>query len=493
MSWIVLIVIIFIAAVLLLMLIRAARFAPRPVASHSLPEAPVDIGAAISHLCEAISIRTVSDPDEEKMDWAEFERFHGWLEQAYPAAHEALDHEVVGRASLLYRWAGSEPAGARLKPFGLLAHMDVVPVEEATLGDWSYPPFEGHDDGDTVWGRGANDMKNHLVALFEAIEALLREGYKPLRDIYICIGHNEETQVGGQSGARAIARLLQERGVHMEFVLDEGGAVIEDPPFGVNSPAAMVGLAEKGYANFVLSVADDGGHAAEPPPLTALGNLARALAAIEAAPMKQRLVTPVTLTFDALGRHMGLPLRLALANLWLTKPLVLPVLAKDRQTNAMTRTTIAATMAEASPAANVLPQRAAATVNVRILPGETEEDVRAHIGRVAARAGITLEIEVAKYSPPVGMRTGEWAYEAILRFLPAIRESILPVPYLVTGATDSREYAEVADEIYRFYPFLLSGDELASMHATDERVRHESLAGALRFNYHFIKEAGLRK
>jgi len=64
------------------------------------------------------------------------------------------------------------------------------------------------------------------------------------------------------------------------------------------------------------------------------------------------------------------------------------------------------------------------------------------------------------------------------------------VPYLVTGATDSHEYTHITDEIYRFYPFVLSEDEINSMHATDERIRLKSLAGALRFNYQFIKKAG---
>ena len=468
---------------------------------------------AARHLCEAIAIRTVSDPDEEKTDWAEFGRFHDWLEKTYPVTHKTLARETVSGASLLYKWTGSKTGGKTggntggkpsgktdsktgsktgSKPFGLLAHMDVVPIEEGTEKDWTHPPFEGFADEDTVWGRGASDMKNQVVALFETIETLLLEGFAPDCDIYLCVGHNEEVQVGENSGARAIAKLLHERGVMMEFVLDEGGAIIEDPPFGIKTPAAMIGLAEKGYADFRVSVAGEGGHAAEPPKHTALGKLAKALAAIEAAPMKQRLVPPVTFTFEAFSKHMNAPLRAAMANLWLTKPLVLWFLSKDLQTNAMTRSTIAATMAEASPVVNVLPQRASAMLNVRILPGDAVEDVRGHILKTCAKAGVNAEVDIVKVSPPIGMRPSVWAYQAIQNCLSAISDGILPIPYLVTGATDSREYASVADEIYRFYPFVLSGRELAAMHATDERIRFESLAGALRFNYSFIKEAGTR-
>jgi carboxypeptidase PM20D1 len=283
---------------------------------------------------------------------------------------------------------------------------------------------------------------------------------------------------------------LQERGVRLEFVLDEGGAVIEDLPMGVKKPAAMIGLAEKGYADFLVSVVDAGGHAAEPPRNTALGKLAKALVMLEKMPMKQRLISPVTLSLTTLGHHVDPLKRIFLTNLRIFKPLVMRILAGDKQTNALTRTTIAATMAEASPAPNVLPQRAKATLNTRILPGETANDVETHIRRVADKAGIPLEIELLRYAPAVEERAHGWAYQVILRCLPTICKDIIPLPYLVTGATDSREYAHISDEIYRFYPFFLNSDELSAMHATNERIRRESLAGALRFNYQFIKEVG---
>ena len=470
----------------LILIIRALRFVPAPADAAHLPVAPVDIDTAVRHLSEAVTYRTIAYPDEDKVDWDEFDRFHKWLADAYPAVTCSLERETVSRASLIYKWTGRDPA---LMPFAMLAHMDVVPVEESTLENWTHPPFAGVVDNDTVWGRGANDMKNQLVAIFEAIETLLNESFTPERDVYICIGHNEEVQIGDRSGARAMARLLQQRGVRLEFVFDEGGAILENPPFGLSKPVAMIGLAEKGYTDFCVSVLDAGGHSAEPPRNTALGKLAMVLAAIEKRPMKQRLISPVTLTFDALGRYMGFTMRLVLANLWLFKPLALRSLAANKQTNSMTRTTIAATMAEASPASNILPQKASATLNVRILPGETSGDVKSHIERVASKTAVEIELDMLRGSPAVGERVSAWAYQAILRYLPAVREGVIPAPYLVTGATDSREYEPVADEIYRFYPFILSESELDAMHATDERIRRESLAGALRFNYHFIKEA----
>jgi carboxypeptidase PM20D1 len=252
----------------------------------------------------------------------------------------------------------------------------------------------------------------------------------------------------------------------------------------------MIGMAEKGYAEIRLSVTDKGGHAAEPPKHTALGKLAAAITAIEGKPMKPRIIPPVDLTLRTLGRYMKLPIRLLLANTWLFKPVLCYVLASTRHTQAMVRTTIAATMCEASPAANVLPQRASAVLNVRILPGETAEDAVNHICRRTKKAGFPCEVTILKASEPVAMNPPDGVYDTLVRCLPALGAPVIPVPYLVTGATDSHEYTGITGQIYRFYPFALSKSELAAMHATDERLRLQSLAGALRFNYHFIKEAG---
>ncbi|MCL2253254.1 MAG: M20/M25/M40 family metallo-hydrolase [Lachnospiraceae bacterium] len=445
---------------------------------------------AVRHLSEAITFRTISNPDDTKTDWNEFFKFHDWLKATYPLTHNTLKHEVVGKASMLYKWSGKSDS---LRPFALLAHMDVVPVEESTLKDWTHPPFDGFADEKTIWGRGAADMKNQLVAIFETVERLLSENYTPDRDIYICLGHNEEVQIGEGSGAKEIARLLRERGIHFEFILDEGGAVTDSSFFGLKSPTAMIGLAEKGYADIRVTVSGEGGHAAEPPAHTALGNLALLITAIEANPMKQRLIEPVISTLNTLAHHSSFLLRLASASKRLLKPFIFAYLARDRQTNAMTRTTIAVTMSEASPAANVLPQKASALFNVRILPGDSIEKVVNHFKKIAFktfRNKTEVKIEVLKSAEPAELQKLGQAYELIRSFLPSIITGVIPVPYLVTGATDSHEYTHITDEIYRFYPFVLSEDEINSMHATDERIRLKSLAGALRFNYQFIKKAG---
>lgn len=177
------------------------------------------------------------------MDWAQFERFHLFLREAYPLIHQKLTCEVVPPANLLYCWKGKD---ASLDPIAMLAHQDVVPVEDGTENDWTHPPYEGYNDGEFIWGRGALDMKNHLISVMEAVETLLEEGFEPERDVYLLFGDDEEVVASQTSGARALMQLLKERGVHLDCVLDEGGAILPAKVNGIlDQYLAGIGVAEK--------------------------------------------------------------------------------------------------------------------------------------------------------------------------------------------------------------------------------------------------------
>ena len=114
-----------------------------------------------------------------------------------------------------------------------------------------------------VWGRGSWDDKGNLLSQLEAVELLLASGYKPSRTLYLAYGADEE--VGGLRGAAKIAALLKSRGVHLDFVLDEGLLVLEGVMPGLRQPAALIGVAEKGYLSVVLKVSATPGHSSMPP------------------------------------------------------------------------------------------------------------------------------------------------------------------------------------------------------------------------------------
>ena len=438
---------------------------------------------ALKHLAGAIAIPTVSSLGAAA-ELVQFEAFRSYLKQQFPLVHSRILCEAVCGDSLLYTWKGSGTG----RPFALLAHQDVVPVEAGTEADWTHPPFSGTVDGTYIWGRGASDVKCMLLAILEAAETLLAQGYEPDRDIYFCFGHNEEVSVGGQdSGAACMARLLAERGVHLEFVLDEGGAVLADSFMGIGKPLAAIGTAEKGYCDFQVSVEGPGGHAAEPPRETAVTQLSRLLLALK--PSKPRLTDAVSGMLKAIGAQKSGPLGFVLRHPRGFWPLLHLALAGNKQTAAMLRTTCVATMLGASPQANVLPQKATAIFNARILPGDTAEELVARVRQRAASMGIKAHAEILCGNPPPKETPQD--RPAFQRLAALSRELLgaIPMSYLVTGHTDSSEYAAVAEEIYRFYPFSLTYAELAGIHSTDERLRCDSYLKGIDFLVQFILQS----
>src|SRR5437667_1528834 len=357
----------------LVVLGNALRFRSRQLAVAPAPAMGLDADVA-GRLAAALRLRTVSNQDPANLPRDEFLALHRQLEAAFPLVHRTLRRESVADLSLLYTWAGSEPG---LPPLLLLSHLDVVPVDPATASSWTHAPFAGEIAEGYVWGRGALDDKVGVVGLLEATEQLLAAGFRPRRTVCLAFGHDEE--VGGGRGATSIARLLADRKVAPEFVLDEGLAVTEDIVGGISAPVALLGIAEKGYLSVELVVESEGGHSSTPPRETAVGILAAAIHALEQHPAPATIAGAVRRLFEFIGPEMDLPSRVALANLWLFAPIVEHRLAATPASDALLRTTTAPTMLEGSVKENVLPARVRAVVNFRIRPGESMATVLDHV------------------------------------------------------------------------------------------------------------------
>ncbi len=176
--------------------------------------APEIAASALQHFKEAITFKTISYGDRNHFDSAQFLGFRNFLEHTYPNFHAQTTREIVKGYTLLYTWKGKNPA---LKPIVLMAHQDVVPIEEGTESLWTFDPFAGEIKDGFIWGRGTTDDKINLISLLEAAEKLMQNNFQPEQTIYFSFGHDEE--VGG-TGAIAVAALLKERGVEAEFVMD---------------------------------------------------------------------------------------------------------------------------------------------------------------------------------------------------------------------------------------------------------------------------------
>ncbi len=465
-------------------LVRAAFWTPEKVEFEPLPDEQVDVDKYRKDLSDAIKIKTISNVDVDKVDWNEFKRLHALFEERFPLVYKNLKCEEISLASLLFTWEGKNPD---LEPIALLGHQDVVPVAEGTEGDWTHPAFDGVDDGEFVWGRGALDMKNHLIAVLESVEALLAEGFEPERTVYLCFGHDEEIVAAPTSGAGSIAAVLKERGVHLDSVIDEGGAILNLHVGNIlNKKLAGVGIAEKGYADYRVSVSAKGGHSSQPPEHTALGALANVIKDIEGHQFKAKMPAFVYELFTKIGKNVSYPARIVTCNLWLLKPLITAVMKKIPPAASLIHTTTAVTMAEGSPAANVLPQKASVTVNFRMMPGVTIKNVEEHIRKCVRNKDIEVEYlkgkEASKVSP-----TDSRSFKILEEICTRTDRDLLVAPYLVMGGTDAYHYEEVCDNIYRFAPFVMDTKLLLTTHGTDERIPIACMADALKFFKRYIR------
>ncbi|MEM9176425.1 MAG: M20/M25/M40 family metallo-hydrolase, partial [Myxococcota bacterium] len=352
-------------------------------------------------LAGAIRFETISPEDPADFRGEPFDLHEAYLRDRYPRVFEALSLEHVNEYTLLFRWEGSD---ASLGPALFMSHTDVVPVSDAAAEQWSQPPYGGVIEGGYVWGRGALDVKIGVIFWLEAVDALLAEGVRPVRTVYLAFGHDEE--IGGNGGAKRVAELLAERGVRLAMLFDEGGFMIEGHPLVPDKLVAMVTTAEKAYLNVRIRARGVSGHSSMPPRSTAIGRLARAIEKVESNPMPKRITMPVRQMLEAAAPEQSFLRRFAFDNLWLTSGLVEREFAKDDLNRALLHTTFAVTLVDGGVKANVIPELAEALINVRVLPGDTPNDVLAHLERVIDDPEIEIEGERWGTSAPPASASG---------------------------------------------------------------------------------------
>lgn len=436
----------------------------------------LDENAAAERLAGGIRFRTVSWDEQPAVSLDAFHRLHAYLRQQFPNVHRELRLDLVADASLLYTWPGHD---VTVKPIALLAHQDVVPVEPGTERDWKVDPFAGIVQEGFVWGRGAWDDKGSLFAILEAVELLVRDGFRPRQTVFLIFGHDEEV-VGGK-GAQSVAALLQSRGVKLDFVLDEGLIITEGVLERLEQPLALIGVGEKGYVNVSFRANFEGGHSSMPPPVTAIGAMSRALSELEAHPMPSAIGGSAAQLFETIAPEMGILDRVLLSNLWLFGPLVKARLEAVPSNNAMLRTTMALTVVQGGNKDNVLPSRIDANANFRILPGDSSDDVLRHVKSVVKDAAI----QIAKVEPatePSGLSsTTSASFMHIHRTIREVFPETLVAPGLMIGATDARYFAAIADNIYRFAPVRAQPEDLSRFHGVNERISIANFADMIRF------------
>lgn len=483
----------FLLVVLALVAVVAAntlRKGSRQLDVPPIPELAVDKPGAAARLAEAVRARTISSRTDPAQNADQFRQLQAMLQLRYPKAHAVLKRELVNDLSLLYTWQGSD---ARLPPILLMAHQDVVPVSPGTESQWGVDAFAGTIQDGFVWGRGAWDNKGNLIAQLEAVEMLLASGFAPTRTIFLAYGADEE--VAGERGAAAIAALLKQRGVRPQFVIDEGLLITEGIMPGLDKPAALIGIAEKGYLSVSVKLQATPGHSSMPTP-AGTGAIAMMSAALQTVDNEQMPTAIRGIAGDMLATvapEMSLPLRVAMSNLWLFGPIVQKQLEGGASTNALLRTTTALTVIQGGNADNVLPGQVQATVNYRMLPGDSSTDIlarlKAQITRAVGAARFELQAlpggsEASRVSP-----TDAAPYQLINRTVREVFPGTVVAPGLMIGGTDSRHFEGLSDHIFRFSPVRARAEDLPRFHGTNERISVDNLAELIRF-YHRLLTVG---
>ena len=470
--------------------INTFRKGSRQLEVAPLPTLAVDKAGAAQRLGQAIRARTVSSLEQPAQNADQFLQLHAMLQANYPTAHGVLKREVVGDLSLLYRWPGTDPSAPAIV---LMAHQDVVPISPGSEKDWAVDPFSGVVKDGFIWGRGTWDNKGNLIAQMEAIEMLAAAGFKPRKTIYLVFGADEE--VGGRRGAQRIAALLKERGVKLDFVVDEGMVIADGIVPGLSKPVAIVGVAEKGHMSVVLRVPAAPGHSSMPPPKgsSAIAMMSAALKRIDDDQLPATIRGVAAEMFGTLAPEMNPVSRVALSNLWLLGPVVQKQFEAAASTNALLRTTTALTMLHAGNKENVLPAQAEATINFRLLPGDSMASVLERVkGQVTQTIGSDkFELyalpganEATKITP-----TASEPYRLLNRTVREVFTGVLVAPGLYLAGSDSVHFVGLTDHVFRFSPVRVTPQDVARLHGTNERISVDNLAELIRF-YHRLLTMG---
>jgi len=471
-------ILILLLAIILVVIVRTLLFFPKKQEQYDYNAVRFEGEAAIKALAELVKCKTVSNYDPKLEDDKEFEKLYDKLPKLYPNVFKKCKLKKFKSRALLFHWKGQEKG----EPAVFMAHYDVVPVEEE---NWSVPPFKAIIKDGAMWGRGTLDTKVTFNGILSAAENLIKQEFTPKHDIYFAFSGGEE--VSGP-GAKDIVDYFKKQGITPAFVIDEGGAVVEDIFPGVHGKCGLVGLAEKGLCNIELSVKSDGGHASAPKAHTPVGILADACCKVENNPFEMHIDGPAALMFDELGRRSTFVYRMIFANMWLFGKIFDNICKKSGgEINALVRTTVAFTKMRGSKAPNVVPPIATMAANIRINPKETVDDVVNHFKKVINNPDV--EIKVLEGDNPSCVSTTECeGYKIIKEAIVETWDNCVVAPYLMVQCSDSRHYSEISDRVYRFSAFDITAEERKTIHGNDEHIRLEVIKRAVEFFYRCIEK-----
>ena len=463
---------------LAVLILRAAAFKPKAQPKTDTEAVEFDKEKAAEALRELVKCKTISYRDSSLEDNAEFENLIALLPALYPNVNRVCEFNRLPDRGLLFRWKGKNQGA----PAVMMAHYDVVPVNEDL---WDVPAFDAIVKDGCIWGRGTLDTKVTFSSILFAADHLISEGFTPENDIYFAFSGGEE--VNGL-GAVRIVDWFEEKGIEPAFVIDEGGAVVENVFPGVKAPCGLIGIAEKGMMDVKYTVKSQGGHASAPKPGAPIDRLASACRRMLDNPFKLKLTAPAAEMFDTLGRYSSFVYKIIFSNIKLFLP-VLDAICKSGggEMNALMRTTVAFTQAQGSSATNVIPPEASLVSNIRLNPADNMESALEYIKKTVADDRVEVTC-MHGMNPSRISRTDCEGWDKVASAVASTWKGCIVAPYLMVQCSDSRHWGRISDRVYRFSAMDLSSEERATIHGNNEKIRLEALARSNEFYIRLMKK-----
>lgn len=461
-----------VCSLILFMLVRTLLTKKPKLEDKNYTPHDVDLDRVASHLVGAVQIPTITMNNNDE-DGSVFYEYQAYLEKCYPKIMAVAEKTLVNKYAVIYTVKGTDES---LLPCAILAHQDVVP---APADGWEVPPFSGSIKDGYIYGRGSQDMKSQMIVALEGLEILLEDGRHPRRTIMFCFGHDEELR--GTYGALEISKYLEAKGVKLEYVLDEGGTILDGKILGINNKVALIGTCEKGYADYILEVEKDGGHSSAPDRRTSVGMLSEAMYKIEKHKRKPYWTKPTKDMFKTMAPHMNFGFKFALVNRDILSPLLKAVLCLVSPfTNGLMRTTLAPTQTKGAHTPNTLAPVAIGTINSRINTGETVEEVKAYIQKIAGKH-VKISMLEGSIDPSPVSDIDTKAFKDLQQTIGEVFGGYIAAPYPFIAASDAKHYYNLTNCVYRFTPFEKTIEDGARIHGINERQSVESLLLGTRF------------
>ncbi|KAH8690501.1 putative vacuolar carboxypeptidase Cps1 [Talaromyces proteolyticus] len=477
----------------------------------------------LSRVVQVPSTSTELEDDPWSDYYAPFGDLHNVLADLFPVLHSYAKLEKINRFGLAYTFNGSNPD---LKPVLLMAHQDVVPIDDAN--DWTYPPFSGHYDGQWLWGRGSSDCKNTLIGILSAVEDLLTQGWSPTRTLILSFGYDEESK--GWKGAGELAKHWEQRygADSFEFILDEGGMGLQTIGDKIY---ARPGVGEKGAIDLHFALSVDGGHSSVPPHHTGIGIISEIVYHLEREQLftaRLDLSHPARQGLECQAKHSP-----EYVESWLWPALqssdyvgLAEALAASRgeRTRYTYQTSQAVDLISGGVKINALPEKINVTVNYRVALHENTDIIKARaidiVAPIVKKYNLTFSafvdsppsnlknhLDLSVFSPllepapisPTSSRNPVWVrFSGVTRQLfeslptppgfgaqDSEKKQIIVTGDVMTGNTDTRFYWNLTRDIWRFNPIREGGSE--NIHTVDEKINIAVHLEGLALYYELIR------